>query len=242
MKILCFFLAIIFALCSCAQNEPEFSEIPEKPSLIPGSGYQSMPAKIFLPLQNLREEDFELPDSADVFGTRVEIPVVFPENFEESDSNVFPAVLWPELVAEIRKDLPDFDPEKPGWEANYNFFAKSEKTGILKINYYIDENIITDKAIIGTIENGVIVRLNYTNTIFETDEEEIIEKAKTFLETTTQTKKIFEEGEEFLKEETMFHYHYSLNTLVYTYQLYFTYNHEGEQVINNDWGCEYIVE
>ena len=113
---------------------------------------------------------------------------------------------------------------------------------MLKINYYIDENIITDKAIIGTIENGVIVRLNYTNTIFETEEEEIIEKAKTFLETTTQTKKIFEEGEEFLSEETMFHYHYSLDTLVYTYQLYFTYNHEGEKVINNDWGCEYIVE
>ena len=242
MKIFCFFLAIVFVLCGCALTEPEFSEIPDVPSIVPGSGYQTEPEKIFLPLQNLRETDLELPDSADVFGTRVEIPVVFPENFEESDSNVFPAVLWPELVKEIQKDLPDFDPEKPGWRADYNFFAKSEKTGMLKINYYIDENIITDKAIIGTIENGVIVRLNYTNTIFETEEEEIIEKAKTFLETTTQAKKIFEEGEEFLSEETMFHYHYPLNTLVYTYQLYFTYNHEGEKVINNDWGCEYIVK
>ncbi len=242
MKIICFILAIIFALCGCALTEPEFFEIPDKPSIVPGSGYQSEPAKIFLPLENLRESDFELPDSADVFGTRVEIPAVLPENFEESDSNVFPAALWPELVAEIQKDLPDFDPEKPGWKANYNFFAKDATTGILKINYYIADNIITDKAIIGTIENGVITRLNYTNTIFETAEDEIREKAKNFLETTTQTKKIFEEGEEFLSEETMFHYHYSLDTLMYCYQLYFLYGPEGEQVVNNDWGYECIVK
>jgi hypothetical protein len=101
MKIFCFFLAIVFVLCGCALTEPEFSEIPDVPSIVPGSGYQTEPTKIFLPLQNLRETDIELPDSAAVFGTRVEIPVVFPENFEESDSNVFPATLWPELVAEI---------------------------------------------------------------------------------------------------------------------------------------------
>ena len=113
---------------------------------------------------------------------------------------------------------------------------------MLKINYYIADNIITDKAIIGTVENGVIVRLNYTNTIFETDEEKIREKAENFLETTSQTKKIFEEGEEFLSEETMFHYHYSLDTLMYCYQLYFTYEHDGEKIINNDWGHECIVK
>ena len=72
--------------------------------------------------------------------------------------------------------------------------------------------------------------------------EEIRKKAENFLETTTQTKKIFGEGEEFLSEETMFHYHYSLDTLMYCYQLYFTYNHEGEKVVNNDWGHECIVK
>ena len=242
MRKICFILALILILCGCSSAEPEGFSVPDAPSIIPGSGFQSEPAKIFLPLENLRESDFELPDSADVFGTRVEIPAVLPENFEESDANVFPATLWPELVAEIQKDLPDFDPENPGWKANYNFFAKDETTGMLKINYYIADNIITDKAIIGTIENGVITRLNYPNTVFETDEDEILEKAENFLETTTQTKKIFEEGEEFLSEETMFHYHYSLDTLMYCYQLYFTYNHEGEKVVNNDWGHECIVK
>ena len=242
MKKFCFILSIILSLCGCVPTEPEFFEIPDKPSIVPGSGYQSEPAKIFLPLENLRESDFELPDSADVFGTRVEIPAVLPENFEESGSNVFPATLWPELVEEIRKDLPDFDPENPGWKANYNFFAKDETTGILKINYYIADNIITDKAIIGTIENGVITRLNYTNTVFETDEDEIREKAENFLETTTQTKKIFEEGEEFLSEETMFHYHYSLDTLMYCYQLYFYVDMGETKVVNNDWGHECIVK
>ena len=53
---------------------------------------------------------------------------------------------------------------------------------------------------------------------------------------------IFEEGEEFLSEETMFHYHYSLDTLMYCYQLYFTYEHDGGKIINNDWGHECIVK
>ena len=242
MKIFSFVFVLIFILCGCSSAEPEGFSVPDVPSIIPGSGFQSEPAKIFLPLENLREKDSQFPDSADVFGTRVEIPAVLPENFKESDSNVFPTALWPELVAEIQKDLPDFDPENPGWKANYNFFAKDETTGMLKINYYIDDNIITDKAIIGTVENGVIVRLNYTNTIFETDEEKISKKAENFLETTSQTKKVFEEGEEFLSEETMFHYYYSLDTLVYCYQLYFLYGPEDMKVVNNDYGYECIVK
>ena len=68
------------------------------------------------------------------------------------------------------------------------------------------------------------------------------EKAEKFLDSTSQTKKIFEEGEEFLSEETLFHYYYPLETLVYSYQLYFLYGPEGGQVINNDWGYECIVE
>ena len=242
MKKICFILALILILCGCSSAEAEGFRVPDAPSIIPGSGYQSMPPKIFLPLENLRESDFGLPDSADVFGTRTEIPVVLPENAEKTDSNLVPATLWPELVSEIQKDIPDFDPENPGWKAVYNFYAADGTAGMLKINYYIDDNIITDKAIIGTVENGVIVRLNYTNTVFETDEEEIREKAENFLETTTQTKKIFEEGEEFLNEETMFHYYYPLDTLVYVYQLYFLYGPEGEQVVNNDWGHECIVK
>ncbi len=241
MKKLCLILAIIFTFCGCFAEEPEIHEVLEIPPMIPGSGYQSEPIKIFLPLQNFRETDFELPDSAEVFGTRTEIPLVLPENTGEENSHLIPVTLWPELTLEIQKDYPAFDPENPGWKAFYNPVAADGTAGILKINYYIDDNIITDKAIIGTIENGVIVRLNYTNIDFETKEELIRKKAENFLNSTTQTKRIFEEGEEFLKEETMFHYYYPLEKLVYVYQLYFLYGPEGEQVINNDWGYECFV-
>lgn len=250
MKKLCLILAIVFAFCGCFAEEPEILNSnpeegyinPKIPSLIPGSGYQSMPPKIFLPLINFTENELKVPDNAEIFGTRVEIPVVLPENAGESDSNVVPAVLWEELVTEIQKDYPAFDPEHPGWKASYNFYAADGTAGMLKINYYIDNNIITDKAIIGTIENGVIIRLNYTNIDFETDEQKIRETARNFLETTTQTKKIFEEGEEFLKEETLFHYHYPSDMLIYSYQLYFYVDMGETKVINNDWGYECIVE
>lgn len=242
MKKLCLILAIIFAFCGCFAEEPEIIEAPNIPPAEPETEFPGEQPKIFLPLENFLESELEIPDNAEVFGTRTEIPVVLLENSEESSSNNVPAVLWKELITEIQKDYPAFDPENPGWKASYNFYAADGTAGMLKINYYIDENIITDKAIIGTVENGLITRLSYTNVDFETDEEKIREKVRSFLESTTQTKKIFEEGEEFLKEETLFHYHYPSDMLIYCYQLYFYVDMGETKVINNDYGYECIVE
>lgn len=250
MKKLCLILAIIFAFCGCFAEEPEILNSkpegsytnPKIPSFVPESENQEKSFKIFLPLINFTETELNVPDNAEVFGTRVEIPVVLPENYEESSSNNVPAIFWEELITEIQKDYPAFDPEHPGWKASYNFYAADGTAGMLKINYYIDENIITDKAIIGTVENGVITRLSYTNVDFETDEQKIREKARNFLESTTQTKRIFEEGEEFLEEETLFHYHYPSDMLIYCYQLYFYVDMGETKVINNDYGYECIVE
>ena len=242
MKKLCLILAIVLAFCGCFAEEPEIIEAPNIPPAEPETEFPGEQPKIFLPLENFLESELEIPDNAEVFGTRTEIPVVLPENSEESSSNNVPAVLWEELVTEIQKDYPAFDPENPGWKASYNFYAAHGTAGMLKIYYFIDENIITDKAIIGTVENGVITRLSYTNIDFETDEEKIREKVRSFLESTTQTKKIFEEGEEFLKEETLFHYHYPSDMLIYCYQLYFYVDMGETKVINNDYGYECIVE
>ena len=242
MKKLCLILAIIFAFCGCFAEEPEIIEAPNIPPAEPETEFPGEQPKIFLPLENFLESELEIPHNAEVFGTRTEIPVVLLENSEESSSNNVPAVLWKELITEIQKDYPAFDPENPGWKASYNFYAADGTAGMLKINYYIDENIITDKAIIGTVENGVITRLSYTNIDFETDEQKIREKVRSFLESTTQTKKIFEEGEEFLKEETLFHYHYPSDMLIYCYQLYFYVDMGETKVINNDWGYECIVK
>lgn len=242
MKKLCLILAIVFAFCGCFAEEPEIIEAPNISPAEPETEFPGEQPKIFLPLENFLESELEIPDNAEVFGTRTEIPVVLPENYEESSSNNVPAIFWEDLVTEIQKDYPAFDPEHPGWKASYNFYAADGTAGMLKINYYIDENIITDKAIIGTVENGLITRLSYTNVDFETDEEKIREEARNFLETTTQTKKIFEEGEEFLKEETLFHYHYPSDMLIYCYQLYFYVDMGETKVINNDYGYECIVE
>ena len=171
MKKLCLILAIVFAFSGCFAEEPEIIEAPNISPAEPETEFPGEQPKIFLPLENFLESELEIPDNAEVFGTRTEIPVVLPENYEESSSNNVPAIFWEELIAEIQKDYPAFDPEHPGWKASYNFYAADGTAGMLKINYYIDENIITDKAIIGTVENGVITRLSYTNVDFETDEE-----------------------------------------------------------------------
>ena len=42
-----------------------------------------------------------------------------------------------EVVEEIKKDYPGFDPENPGWKSNINFFTQDGKAGILQIKYYL---------------------------------------------------------------------------------------------------------
>lgn len=248
MKIFLILVSLILALSGCfsaepetVPEEPEINEIPENSVSEPEENSAPEEAKIFLPLINFTESGLELPDDAVVEGKRVNIPLILPKDSAGKESP-FEIPLRPEIIAEIQKDYPDFEPEDSGWKAVINFIAADGKAAIIKINYYIDENIITDKAIIATVEEDVIVRLNYTNMDFEADEEKIRKKAKDFLDSTTQTKRIFEEGEEFLSEDTLFHYHYPSGILVYSYQLYFYCGPEDMKVINNDYGYECIVE
>lgn len=245
MKIFIVLVSLVFVLCGCLFEKPETNEIREiplsKPEEETSEEQETEQAKIFLPLISFHESDLELPDNAVVEGKRVDMPFVFAKEPVEGQ-NLYDITLWPELVEEIQKDHPDFDPEDTGWKATVNFFAADGKAAMIKINYYIDENIITDKAVIATVEEGSIVRISYTNMDFDTDEEKIRKKARDFLDSTTQTGRIFEEGEEFLSEETIFHYHYPSDILVYSYQLYFYCGPEDMKVINNDYGYECIVE
>ncbi len=240
-------VAMLTLFCACSNEIPE-EILPEESesSLSSSENEEEAAPKIFLPLINFFESEEEFIDSAagiEISGKRTEIPFAVPESVDEYNHSAIEIDVPPELEAEIKADYPYFGGER--WKAALSYHTSDFSNGIIKIIYVIDDKIATNKAIVCTIENGKIVRINYTNMdmhIDEAYENELLEKVENFEATTVQTKKIFEEGEEFLSEDVRYNYYYNIDTLTYTYQLFFYVDTGSGKVVNNDYGCEYIIE
>ncbi|MBR2042610.1 MAG: hypothetical protein IJ945_09620 [Oscillospiraceae bacterium] len=253
MKKLTLITLLSFALllfCSCLNEPPEEILPEEKENSVFSSEEEPAeteePSKIFLPLINFFETEKEFIDSAEgieITGKRSDIPFAVPEGIDENNHSAIKIEIPPELEEAIKEDYPSFD--KGNWETLLSYHTSDFSAGIIKAVYVIEGKISTNKAIVCTIENGKIIRINYTNMDMEIDESheaELLRKVENFENTTTQTKKIFEEGEEFLSEEVHYNYYYNIDKLVYVYQLYFYVGTGSEKVVNNDYGCEYIIE
>ena len=67
----------------------------------------------------------------------------------------------------------------------------------------------------------------------------MLEKLTHFKATTIQEKYNLSAGETFLEEKVIYTYNYKNDSLIYTYNLFFK---DEMQLVNNDIGCEYIIE
>lgn len=238
---------MIFALlCGCEKApNPENNENPPAPEY-----HESQPEEsssnnesnlIWLKLPHHLDEKFDSAYGIEPHSRRTDIPFPVPENYGETDSSVIPIDIPEELLLEIQKDYPDFT-GKNGWNASVNYYTEDLSAGMIRIIYTIGGKITTNKAIICTIENNVIIRISYTNMEMETDEENLLERVEIFENTTTQERKILGEGEEFPSEDIQFNYYYNIDTLVYCYQLFFYVNTDMGKVVNNDYASEYIID
>lgn len=235
-KFLCVLL-IIALFCGCAAEPVQEREESISSEKSTSELYES--DLIWLKLPHHLPEYFDSAAGIEPQGKRVDIPFAPPESFFEQDSLHMEIGIPPEIEAEIKEDYPDFGGE--GWSATLNYYSEDLSAGMIKIIYIIGDKIITNKAVICTVENGTVVRINYTNMDMDADEADLIERVEIFEKSTTQEKKIFEEGEEFLSEDVQYNYYYNLDTLVYCYQLFFYENTEIGPVINNDYASEYII-
>jgi len=149
---------------------------------------------------------------------------------------------YSEVIEYIKKKYPSFEPKK--WNIIVNMFSVNDGNGIIKFNYQIKDEIDTNKSILLTISNSVINKISFINMNFEADEDKLIKLVEEFKNNTIQEKKEFSKNEEFLSEDIKYIYHYNVDELRYTYQLYFyvKYGDNTEnKVINNDYGCEYVI-
>lgn len=240
-KIIAFLLILMF-LCSCGANEIPENEIEPAPETIePESEEPSEPVKIILALPHHLDEHYLYLSAGDPIGRRVDIPFAPPENYDMDTEKVIDIEIPPELLAEIKADFPDFESGEK-WKATLTYYTSDLSAGMIKMIYVIGDKIATDKAIVCSIENGKIIRINYTNMEESADEENLLERVENFENATVQTKKVFEEGELFLEEETTYRYCFGADKLIYCYQLYFYEQTPIGPVINNDYASEYFIE
>lgn len=124
------------------------------------------------------------------------------------------------------------------WKYYINTLNSDDNFGFISFIYYIDENISTNKVINFFGDKGMISKVSFSYIDSKIDENLIINNVKLFKENTIQEKKKLNMNESFIEEGTKFSYNYRINKTIYSYYLFFK---EGE-LINNDYGSEYIVE
>ncbi len=249
LKNLIILLLTLCLFCSCGTNalpekeiEPDPEIIEPAPEIIQNETEKSSEqAKIILALPHHLDESYLNLSAGDPIGRRVDILFAPPENYDIETEKVINIEIPPELEAEIKADYPDFE-NSGNWQTTLTYYSSGLSAGIIKIIYVIGDKIVTDKAIICRIENGKIVRINYTNMEYSADEADLLSRVENFKNTTLQTKKVFEEGELFLEEETTYRYCFPADKLIYCYQLYFYEDTSLGAVINNDYFSEYFID
>ncbi len=239
MKIFILALMMICAFSGCGNNA-----VLENEEFFGGEHYAAAkePELIWLKLPHYLEEDFNSSEGQEQISFETDISFPVPESFKKSDIALVPEDIPTELTDKIKENAPGFDFSEKGWSAFINYYTQDFSGGILKIIYSIGEKITTNKAAVCIIEDGVITKVTLVNMSLEADEEELLERMEIFENSTTQEKKIFEENEEFLSEDISYNYYYNIDTLTYCYQLFFYENTSVGQVINNDYGSEYIID
>lgn len=220
MKKICIILSLIFIFTGCKISN--------------NSGYE----KKLLKLKHSLSEEIDLSENSVL--ERYDVDIVLDVS-KKDDNKIDLTELPSELIDVIEDKIPDFDVENKNFAAYLNFYSDDGNFGILEIKYFIADNIITNKAVIASFENKRITEICFTNCSFSADEEKIIKTAKDFLSTHEQEKKIFSETEEFISEETLFHYYYQSEILCYCYQLFFYEETPYGKIINNEYISEYIL-
>ena len=246
-------LVSIAALAGCGNTPPAVDGPPAEqtgqPSAAPELPIETAGAltgneeKQLLELKHFTESDlgFDSADGIEIESKTVHIPL--SAMVETGWTGVSSAASLDDVLDAIRADYPDLTFEN--WEYSIHLIADDGSWGMIRFRYKIGAHIITNKAITCSYDSGSIDKISYTNMGFaltEDEEQELIRRAEDFLNTHTQEKRVFQEGERFLEEQTVITYYYNVDKLLYSYALFFEYGVGELTLINNDYGTECLIE
>lgn len=236
MKNILIFFAVILALCSCNISLEE-EIIEPAPSFVEQTEETLEPEKELLKLGHELEFDPSIDFEPEYVPSN--IPFEAPEELVDGYGK---GIDLPEKTKEkIKKLCSDFNPDE-NWHITVNYYTDDFSCGLLKLIYYIDDFIETDKSIVCNINDGYITNISFGNLTKRVNENAVIEYVKVFDCTHIQEKHIFKEDEELLSEDFNYIYYYSSAKLIYQYQLFYYNNYSGLKVINNDCFSEYLIQ
>ena len=124
------------------------------------------------------------------------------------------------------------------WHIVVHYYTEDKTLGMVEFLYTI-QNINTNKCIIFNLENGIANIVYYKYLDKKVDEEDLLNRVKLFESKYVQEKKELKNDEKFVDEKTNYTYYWGVDKLVYSYNLFFSYGEHN--VINNDYGTEYII-
>ena len=106
--------------------------------------------------------------------------------------------ILPELVSFIHSYYPDAINDN--WEYMVHFLDEQQTVATVHFRYVINGEILTDKGIAFSYENGAIDFVVFTNINKTVDEENIVSRVNLFKDKCTQEQKKLKNDEEFIKE------------------------------------------
>ena len=197
--------------------------------------------KQLLELEHHLDPDFDSAEGIEIQSKAVSIPY---DAMAETDwTSVSSTASLGDILETVREDYPDLSFEK--WEYQAHLAADDGSWGNIRLRYRVGSDIVTNKAITCSYQNGAIQEITYTNMGFaltDDEEQELIRRAEEFLNTHVQEKKDLQENERFLKERTEIIYYCNLDRLVYSYASFFEYDADGDPTVIHDRGTEYFIE
>lgn len=146
----------------------------------------------------------------------------------------------PELVSFIHSYYPDVI--NNNWEYMVHFLDEQQTVATVHFRYLINGEILTDKGIAFSYENGAIDFVVFTNISKTVDEDNIVSRVSLFKDKYTQEEKKLKNDEEFIKETVQYSYDYNCDKLIYTYNLFYYKGQYELRVIDNSTVSEYFID
>lgn len=145
-----------------------------------------------------------------------------------------------EILNYIEKDLDiKFN---SNWRYTISYYDDNKTSGMIGLNYYINDFISTNKSITLSIEDNKIKKIYYMCLDGTVNEEKIIEKYNNFKDTHIQEEITLKENETFYEDSTTYTYFYNIDKLIYNYVGFTLYKEVDIEPYTLNYGSTYIVE
>ena len=125
------------------------------------------------------------------------------------------------------------------WKVFVHYYDMEKTVGMVKFQYFIGEEIETNKCIVFNLNKGKADSFFHTCLDGAADEDALLGRVASFKENHEQEQYQLKDGEKLEAEITYYFFNYYTGDLSYCYNVIFSYNNG---LMNNDYGTECYID